>query len=399
LRDRVQFDTAQRHRILAALALYHATDFDAHALQRLAALPVAAQTDATRAWRVRVALARQDWPAALQALDALGAEQKQDNEWRYFRARALAELGRPTQAQALYADVATHATYFGFLAADRSDRPYAICPMELAGDPVREQALLARPGLDRAVELFAVDLLHAARREWARALRNADADTLRLAADLANKRGWYDRAIFAFSSGDALHLYAQRFPLARQDGVTAQSVNAGIHPAWAYAIIRAESAWMPDAHSGADARGLMQLLPGTARLVARRQGIAFDGDLYEPRTNIALGTHYLAHMATRYGGAPWLASAAYNAGPGRVDEWLAARGALPPDLFIATIPFHETRAYVARVLAFSVIYDWRLHGRAVPMTARMPRFGAPYTPPIAATPRKAVRCPVPATSP
>jgi soluble lytic murein transglycosylase len=393
LRDRLQFDTAQRYRIMAALALYRATDFDAQALQRLAALPAAAQTDATRAWRVRVALARQDWPAALQALDALGTEQKQDNEWRYFRARALGALGRTTEAHTLFTAVAGNATYFGFLAADRSGQPYAVCPMELAGDPAREQALLARPGLTRAFELFAVGLLPAARREWARALDGADADTVRLAADLANRNGWYDRAIFAFSSGDALRLYAQRFPLARQDGVTAQAADAGIDPAWAYAIIRAESAWMPDAHSGADARGLMQLLPGTAKLVSRRQGIPFDGNLYEPRTNIALGTHYLAHMAARYGGAPWLASAAYNAGPGRVDQWLEARGALPPDLFIATIPFHETREYVARVLAFSVIYDWRLHGQAVPMTMRMPRYGEPYTPPTVATTRKAVVCP------
>ncbi|HET7359418.1 MAG TPA: transglycosylase SLT domain-containing protein, partial [Rhodanobacteraceae bacterium] len=287
----------------------------------------------------------------------------------------------------------------GFLAADQLRQPYVICPRALPDAPRQRQALLAQPGLTRAFELFAVGMLPAARREWAHALDGADADTVRLAADLANRYGWYDRAIFAFSSGDALHLYAQRFPLARQDGVTAQSADAGIDPAWAYAIIRAESAWMPDAHSGADARGLMQLLPGTARLVSRRQGIAFDGDLYEPRTNIALGTHYLAHMAARYGGAPWLASAAYNAGPGRVDQWLAARGELPPDLFIATIPFHETREYVARVLAFSVIYDWRLHGRAVPMTARMPRFGEPYAPPTDTTPRKPVSCPAPEQAP
>ena len=398
LRGHFSFDDTQRHRIQAALALFRATDFAERSLQRLAALPVAAQTDATREWRVRVALARQDWTAALAALDALSDAQKQDGEWRYFRARALAELGRTTEADAQFASLATQATYFGFLAADRDRKPYSICPAELAGDATRELALLARPGLNRAFELFAVDMLRDARREWTRALAGADADTLRLAADLANRRGWYDRAIFAFSSGDALHLYEQRFPLARQDGVAAQSVDAGIDPAWAYAIIRAESAWMPDANSGADARGLMQLLPATARQVARRQGIAFDGNLYDPRTNIALGTHYLAHMAARYGGAPWLASAAYNAGPGRVDQWLAARGALAPDLFVATIPFKETREYVARVMAFSVIYDWRLHGSALALQTRMPRFGNAYAPPAADAPRKPVVCATAATT-
>jgi peptidoglycan lytic transglycosylase len=86
---------------------------------------------------------------------------------------------------------------------------------------------------------------------------------------------------------------------------------------------------------------------------------------------VMLGTRYLAQMAERYNGAPWLASAAYNAGPAKVDQWLAARGTLPPDLFVASIPYKETREYVARVLAFSVIYDWRLNGTALPVTDRM----------------------------
>lgn len=388
-----RFSTTQTHDIRAAMALYVATDFTDDALHRLAALPAAAQTDATRAWRVRVALAKQRWQDALQALDALGEAQKQEGEWRYLRARVLEQLGQKDAARKLYALQAQRATYYGFLAADRAGLPYAICPRSLAGGTTQAQTLLQRPALVRAFELFEVNLLHDARRVWNRALADADAKTRQQAAYLAWQRGWYDRAIRTFSHGDLMQLYAQRFPLARQDGVAAQATDAGIDPAWAYAIIRAESAWMPDARSSADARGLMQLLPSTARLVARRQGIAFNGDLYNPVTNIALGTHYLAHVADRYSGAPYLATAAYNAGPGRVDQWLAARGNLPPDLFVATIPFHETRTYVMRVLAYSVIYDWRLHGDAVALTSRLPHYGQPYLPPDASTPRKHVACP------
>ena len=395
LQQHFRFSTDQRHRIQAAMALYVATDFTDDALQRLAGLPTAAQTDATRAWRVRVALAKQRWKDALQALDALGEAQKQEGEWRYLRARVLEQLGHRRSAKKLYAKQAELATFYGFLAADRAGLPYAICPRQLTTDTARQQALLARPALNRAFELYAVDMLHDARRVWNRALADADASTRQQAADLAWQRGWYDRAIRTFSHGDLMQLYEQRFPLARQDGVAAQAADAGIDPAWAYAIIRAESAWMPDARSGADARGLMQLLPATARMVARRQGIAYDGNLYDPRTNIALGTHYLAHVAERYSGAPYLATAAYNAGPGRVDQWLAARGNLPPDLFVATIPFHETRTYVMRVLAYSVIYDWRMHGNAVALTGRLPRYGQPYLPPDASTPRKQVTCPTP----
>jgi soluble lytic murein transglycosylase len=107
-----------------------------------------------------------------------------------------------------------------------------------------------------------------------------------------------------------------------------------------------------------------------------------------------LGTRYLAQMAARFNGAPWLASAAYNAGPNKVDQWLGERGSLPPDLFVATIPYHETRDYVARVMAFAVIYDWRLSGKALPLASRMPAIGQPYSLPDVHTPRKDVTCPV-----
>ncbi len=118
LHKRFHFSAEQRNDVLNALALFHATDFDAHALQRLAELPAAAQTDATREWRVRVALAAQNWRAVLNAIDALSPEQRRDGEWRYFRARALAELGKPAQAQQQYTALASEATFFGFLAAD-----------------------------------------------------------------------------------------------------------------------------------------------------------------------------------------------------------------------------------------------------------------------------------------
>jgi soluble lytic murein transglycosylase len=401
LRPRFRFTLAQHNAVLHALALYHAADFDPGALDRLTALPPAAQSDATREWRARLALAQQDWHAALAAIEAMPASQQDDDEWRYFRARALGELGQADAAQPLYRALARQATYYGFLAADRIGEPYAICPLQPpADDPSREQALLAQPGLRRAFELQAVNLPRYARREWARALAGADDATRQLAAQLASRQGWYDRAVFAFSHGDMLRYYALRFPLAPQDGLVAQAGQAGIDPAWAYGILRAESAWVTDARSGADARGLMQLLPGTAADVARRNGLAWSGgdSLFDPAVNVALGTRHLAELAARFGDAPWLASAAYNAGSAKVDQWLDARGSLAPDLFVATIPYKETREYVARVMAFSVIYDWRLHGDVLPMSARMPAFAAAANAqtsgrPDVQAPRKNVVCP------
>lgn len=394
LRGHFHYSDTEQGRVAAALALYHATDFDADAVARLAALPAEVQDDATREWRVRAALATGDWAATLAALDALGDAQKSDNEWRYLRARVLGKLGRGAEAQALYAALAGEATYFGFLAADWLDRPYAICPLHLAADAAAEQALLAAtPELARAFEWEALGRLPEARRAWDFAVAGLDGERRRLAADLAYRSGWYDRAVFALNKGEELRLYEQRFPLAREKQIRRDAAAAGIDPAWAYAIIRAESAWVADARSGANAYGLMQLLPGTAAQLAKAEKIPYRRaeDLFQPDTNIALGTRYLARMAQRYDGATWLASAAYNAGAAPVERWLAARGGLDPDFFVATIPYRETREYVARVLAVSVIYDWRMNREVLALGARMPRAGeaAPDAPP---PPRKAVAC-------
>jgi soluble lytic murein transglycosylase len=398
LQGHLSFMPSQRDSILNALAVFHATDYDTDALARLVNLPAAAQTDVSREWRVRVALAEQNWNAALTAIDAMPPDQQNSDEWLYFRARALSELGRSSEAQNAYAIAAAQSSYFGYLAADHQGSSYTLCVSQPVVDSQREQDVLVIPGMQRAFELFAVGLLKQARREWTQAMANADPQTLRQAVNLADQRGWYDRAIVTFNNGPGLRYYTLRFPLARQDDLVSQAEQAGIDPSWAYGILRQESAWMSDAQSGADARGLMQLLPSTGAEVARRNGLPWTGgdSLYDPVVNIQLGTRYLAQMAARFNDAPWLASAAYNAGAGRANQWLDARGTLQPDLFVATMPFKETREYVARVMYYSVIYDWRLHGTAAPISSRMTPIGQPYSRPDPQAPRKSIACPMPA---
>jgi soluble lytic murein transglycosylase len=393
LGSRFAFDGAQRDRILAALALYSATDYEDNALAMLASLPTSAQSDSTREWRVRVALARQDWNAAQQAIDALTPQEMEHDEWRYWHARIAQKLGREQQAQTEYAALARQTGYYAFLAADRAGLPYTICAQSPAVDAVAQQRLLAMPDFARAFELFALDMLQPARREWDRAFTGLADDDRRQIAALAYTRGWYDRAVFAFANDDDSRFYEQRFPLAQEQNVLASAQAAGIDPIWAFAIIRAESAWQTDAHSGADAYGLMQLVPGTAAKLAGETGLPYASaqDLYDPAVNIPLGTRYLAAMAMRYDGSPWLASAAYNAGPVPVQRWVDARGSLEPDVFIATIPYYETRDYVGRVLSFETVYDWRMHGDALPITSRMPAIGTPFSLPVAVT-RKSVVC-------
>ena len=401
LEARFKWDAAQKNRVLNAIALYRATSYSPDALARLKALPADAADDATREWHVRIALSSADYAETMAALDALSDQQKSDPRWRYLRARVLTKLDRPAEAAPLFASVAREANFYGFLAADWQDLPYSICPQTLAGDTAAETALSRHADLGRAFEFREIGMLPDARREWNFAMTRLDASQQRLAADLAWRRGWYDRAVFAFSSNpETQRLYEQRFPLGMEAEVKRESHAAGIEPAWTYAIIRAESAWMTDAHSDADAYGLMQLLPGVARQIAKAGKLPYQGaqDLFDPVLNVQLGTRFLGRMADRYQGSPWLASAAYNAGETPVARWLDTHGTLDPDFFIETIPYKETREYVSRVLAFSVIYDWRMSGKVLSLSSRMPRIGQAWRAPTAATQRKTVMCAAPDTA-
>ncbi|MDL1869026.1 lytic murein transglycosylase [Gammaproteobacteria bacterium PRO6] len=395
LQPRFQWDEPQRDRILNALALYRATSYSPDALARLKALPQAADSDATREWHVRMALAAGDLPETLAALERMSEPQQADARWRYLRARVLSRLGRDAEARPILAEVAREANFHGFLAADWLDLPYSICAQTLAIGQDDETRLAQQADLARAFEWRELGMLREARREWNFAMGKLDERERRLAADYAYRKGWYDRAVFAFSADpQTQRLYEQRFPLGMADTMHRAANAAGIDPSWAYGILRAESAWMSDARSHANAYGLMQLLPTVGKQVAKslKLHVGKPSDLFDPELNITLGTHYLAQMASAYQGSPWLASAAYNAGQGAVARWLEARGGLDPDFFIETIPYKETREYVARVMAFSVIYDWRINGNALALSSRMPRIGQPYTPPTADTPRKAVSC-------
>lgn len=230
------FDTEQHGRIQHALALYRATSYSPDALGLLDALPDAASDDATREWRVRVALAAQDWKATLAALDRMSATQKTDARWRYLRARILVKLDRSDEARPIFASVAHEANFHGFLAADWLQQPYTICQSPATDDVAAEDAMRQRPGLARAFEFFAINRLHEARREWDYSLAQLEPRERRLAVAAASHLGWYDRAVYALSQGDDLHLYDLRFPLARRAQIEHDAQAAGVEPAWAYGL-------------------------------------------------------------------------------------------------------------------------------------------------------------------
>jgi soluble lytic murein transglycosylase len=393
----LQLDPGERGAVLNQIALWSAASYLPQSAQRFARVPDAAYDERLHEWRAREALARGDRPGTRQAIAAMPEAQRADPRWRYIDAR-LRETSDKAGAKSAFAALANEPSYYGFLAADRLGRDYALCPVPTTDSANARAAIAKHAGLQRAFALHALPRETWARREWDAALPSLSEAERRAAVALADAQGWYDRAVFALNRGDDLRLYQLRFPLPHARALRAEAKKNALDPAWVAALIRAESAWQRDARSHADARGLMQLLPGTAKIEATRLGLAWRGgnSLYDANTNLTLGTAHLARMLSKHAGQPYLATAAYNAGPTPVARWLAQRPPHEPDLWIETIPYRETRDYVARILAFSAIYDWRLDGKAVPVMRRMRgdigagvkrrAFTCPSTASVASTP-------------
>ena len=217
----------------------------------------------------------------------------------------------------------------------------------------------------RARELFLVGQDSRGRSEWDAVILHLSNDEKLQAAVLADRWGWHSRAIAAVASSGEYDDLSIRYPLPYQASFEEFSTRANISSTWAYGIARSESLFMRDVKSRAGAVGLMQLMPATGRDVAREIKLPYSGltTLVDPRSNIRLGTSYLGQMATRYGGNQVLATAAYNAGPHRVDRWLPENGSLDARIWIENIPFNETRKYVKRVLAAQTIFHWRMTGQ------------------------------------
>ncbi|MFC3714570.1 transglycosylase SLT domain-containing protein [Luteimonas soli] len=371
----LDFTEEDRGRVLYQIALWTAASYEPESARRLAAVPASAYDERLHEWQAREAMARSDWAGALAAIKAMDEKQRSGSRWTYFAARLTEMAGDKAGAQALYRAAAREPDFHGFLAADRLDQPYALCPWMPAADAAAKAAVARDPALVRAIALQRIDRAGWAGREWRDALSRFDDRQRRLAIEVAQDNGWVDRGVFGLEVADhpeEKRWYEIRFPIHHEATIRRESATHRLDPAWVAAEIRAESIFNPRARSSANARGLMQVLPSTGAGVAKRNGIPYGGaeSLYDSDTNIAIGTAYLRQMEDKYG-QTYFAIAAYNAGPSPVARWQSQRPGMDPDFWIETISYKETRDYVARVLAFSVIYDWRMDGDALPVSQRL----------------------------
>lgn len=305
--------------------------------------------------RLVAMLEKQNWQGVLSELETMPAYYQQELQWKYWYARGLLQTDKLEAGNKIMADLSTSRHYYGFLAAGYLNRAVSLQDEPLDITKKEKQNILQHTSAKRAFELFYLGRYDDARREWRYWLTQLDNREKLAAAKLANENGWFDRTIFTLSEVGYLNDVSLRFPKAFDEKITEYSDKESINPSWAFAIARRESSFMTDANSPVGAKGLMQLMPNTAKQLKR--GSISRSYLYDADNNIRLGTKYLRKLLDKSEGNHVLATASYNAGPYRVKGWLENTERMPADIWIEAIPFKETRNYVKSVLAYQEIYQ------------------------------------------
>ncbi|MBT7531716.1 MAG: transglycosylase SLT domain-containing protein [Gammaproteobacteria bacterium] len=316
--------------------------------------------------RIRQNLKHGDWSNVMVLINLLPQEQQKSNRWQYWKARALglsADEADREIARNVMIELSSERSFYGFVSADILQNQYNY---QDEPSPVTLEQILSleeSPGIQRALELFALGERSQARREWYFSTSDFNNVERDVAARVALRWGWYKASIQTMIDAGAWNHLDHRFPIAYADTFITHARRANIPVQWSLAIARQESSFMTDAKSSAGALGVMQLMPATAKQVAAKIGVSYPNNrsLTSPDLNIRLGTNYLGQMLRKFDNNRILASAAYNAGPGRVNQWLNPN--VPFDVWIEIIPFTETRNYVQNVLMFSSIYSRRMNER------------------------------------
>ncbi|MDR2196304.1 MAG: transglycosylase SLT domain-containing protein [Gallionellaceae bacterium] len=309
-------------------------------------------------WRARAALRVLDWSGVLAAIEQMQPQQQQEDVWRYWRGRALRALAYYPEANAEFESLRGNYGFYGLLAADeRGDPPMSA--LEAGYQPGEDELndMLARPPTQRTLALYRMDLRTEAFKEWAWEVRNFNDKQLLAAAEIARRSGMYDRAINTAERTMQLHDFSLRYLSPYRDELREHVQRYDLEEAWVYGLMRQESRFVAKAKSRVGAAGIMQVMPATAKWVAKRLGMKDyrHALIHEVDTNLKLGTYYMKTTLGWFDGNAALASAAYNAGPGRARQW---RGDIPLEgaIYVETIPFDETRDYVKKVMSNTVYY-------------------------------------------
>ncbi len=364
-------------RLTGHVAMILSWSRDPRAYELFRPLSAAALTDLQHEWRVRSALWQGDYSSAARWVAQMPGHLASQQRWRYWQGRSLMLSGQREEAKRILQPLAQEFDSFGLFAAWALGQTYLPPARAPAITPEVRKALATNSALRRAEEAYRAGMSSIASAEWRAALNSLPDDAKPALLAEASRWGWYAQAI---TTGTELRIFddvAALYPRPYLDLVSSASQQAGVEESWIYSVMRRESAFRPDARSSADALGLLQLLPSTANLVARRNGLPQPSraDLLNPSRNIPLGALHLAEVRDKYNGNWLFGLAAYNAGPGALRRWFPPRD-MEPDVWMENIPFNETRGYLQRILMHVAVYEHQETGKPVQPARWLPRIAA-----------------------
>lgn len=350
---------AQQQDFLAHITLYKAMRNSEDTPLWFAKVKPQYYNDALIDWQIRFALKRQDWPQVSTLIN--DSKNKDMPCWQYWLGRSLEEQGKKEQAQAVYEPLAKSRQYYGFLASLRLKQQ----PSFANEAPTKNLDVLKpyQTITDQIKTLYRTKNTAQASRllnDFISELPKDEASALVYWIDTTLQ--WHGKSVFLSNNEILNNQLSLRFPLAYRDTVQQYSKKYTVPPEFVYAIIRQESSFREDATSSAGARGLMQVMPYTAGVVSKADKIAYNNkdQLFLSQKNINIGIAYLKQLSKRFSNHPILIAAAYNAGPKQVVYWLKTHPPKEIDVWIETLPWQETRNYLKNVMAFYVVYQYRL---------------------------------------
>lgn len=323
-------------------------------------------------WKARIALRMGRWVEVYNAIQQLPESSREEPVWRYWKARALRIFHADYQANVLFARLSQEINYYGLLAEEELPERIETRPRQYRVLPDDLRAAENHRGLNRALVLRSLGDAGNAVAEWDWALRGFNDRQILAAAELALREKWHDRAILTAEKTREEHNFDLRYIAPFRDLASTYAHQNGLDEAWVYGLMRQESRFIEEAKSSAGARGLMQIMPATARWIARQLGLDFRAHrkVDQPDTNIRFGTYYLKRIFSSLDNSPVLATAGYNAGPTRARRW-QADSALEGAIYVESIPFGETRTYVKKVMANAMYYRLRFGGETKSLKDRL----------------------------
>ncbi|HJV75416.1 MAG TPA: transglycosylase SLT domain-containing protein [Noviherbaspirillum sp.] len=325
-------------------------------------------------WKARTALRAGEWKLVKSTIADMPASLRNDPAWIYWMGRAYLAEGNAEEAKKRFESIADQTNFYGQLALEELDRKITIPP--LAQQVTKEELapMAENQGFQRAFKFFDLNLRFEGYREWNWELRKMNERQHLAAAEFARQKNVLDRMVNTSDRTKAEHDFTQRFPSPFRDIMHATTQPLGLDMAWVYGLIRQESRFVQNARSHVGASGLMQIMPATAKFVARKIGLGdySQGKMNDIDTNILLGTNYLNMVLQDLDGSQAMATAAYNAGPGRPRAWRSTlTNAVEGAIFAESIPFTETRDYVKKVLSNATYYAALFESKPQSLKARL----------------------------